>query len=109
MDPRNQMSMAAVASALQDDDKNDFSPELFFNTDVTSVMLEDHDDAVYLVKGSKKKLAQERRSVSTTKNKSQRRSLSFMTTTSAAGELLCTIVLLKDSNFEKLELFEVSV
>ncbi len=88
------MSLAAVASAL---DGDDLHPELFFNVDTTSVYLEE-PQILHVV--SKKVMRENRKrniAVTTTAPSPQKRSLQLMTTISAAGELLCTIVIIKEN------------
>jgi hypothetical protein len=108
MDPRNQISYIAIGTAVTDTDPRLFVPELYLNTDVTSMLLEDPDTAIYMAEGSQEKLDAERRSASRVTKISKRRCFSLMPTTSAAGELICAIVILKDDKFKEVKLIAVS-
>jgi hypothetical protein len=93
MDIRNQLSLCAVGGAFLEDSL----AELTFNTDMTSIYLEDKVERVYLAKGSAAKLKEENKSASATTDSTQKRTVNMLSTVSAAGNLLCTVVCIKDT------------
>lgn len=108
MDPRNFLSLAVLLGSLRAGLGDEFTPELFFNTDVTSLLLSDKAEAVYLPDQMSKALREKRLSACKTQDRSfQNRSISLMTTCSAAGDLLCTIAIVTDSNITALETVKV--
>lgn len=91
MDIRNALSLAGMLGAMYESVGDEFSDELFFNTDVTSLLLKDHQDSVYVPFTIIDWAKAQNLAVSETKDQSfQERSVSLMTTISAAGKLLCT-------------------
>ena len=109
MDVRNAMSLAIVLDALLDELGLEFDPRLFFNTDVTTLFLKDLLESGRITKKSKKLLKKHRLGASRTQENSfQERTVSLMTTVSAGGQLMCTIVIIKDSLIESLEKHTVS-
>ena len=93
MDIRNQLSLRAVGGAFLEG----FLAELTYNTDVTSIVLEVKVEPVYLAKGSVQRLKAENKSASATTDSTQKRTVNVMSTVSAAGNVLCTIVCIKDT------------
>jgi len=63
-------------------------------------LAEDPPTILYASAGGVVKLKNQRKSVSQKRPAIQRRCFSVMTTTCAAGDLLCTIVIVKDSSFK---------
>lgn len=88
---------------------SEFHLELLLNTDVTTLFLKDWAEAGLVTEEARKKFKKDRRGATTTSDKQhQDRTISLMTTISAAGELVSTIAIIKDSNIEKLENITVS-
>lgn len=105
LDPRNAMSLAAILGALN---RLAIDPHTFLNTDVMSLELKDLPIAVCLPEGCLERLNAEARGATSTGDSSKYRSLQLQTTISAAGELVCVVILIKDSSFKKLESVLVS-
>ena len=105
MNPRNSLSLAVM---LRNSVGEEFSDELFFNTDVTSLHLKDHGETVSIPIEMVEALGEERLSVCKTKDQSfQERSMSSMTTLPAVGKLLCTIALIFNSDVSALHQMKV--
>ena len=104
MDLRNALSLAAVAGALYGDEEDAFSPALLFNTDATSLYLEDKIPKACVRTDSLAALKSERKSVGVTKDTNQRRTVSIIATTNAEGDLMSAIVVIKDSLVPKHQL-----
>lgn len=97
MDVRNSISAAVTAKLAMDPTNPRVRLETLTNTDVTSIDLVRKADRVYVAADSPEKLKLQGKSVGITEDGHQRRCLQLMATTSAAGELLCTIAVLRDS------------
>lgn len=108
MDPRNFLSLVVLLGSLRAGVGDDFTPELYYNTDVTSLLLSKDGGAVYIDDEIQHHLDKERLSACRTDETShQDRTISLMTTISAAGALLCTIAVITDSNNAALEIIKV--
>lgn len=107
MDPRNQMTLAIVVGALIGDPTEGFDPKLFLNSDVTTLLLQDANEVALLAEGSLEVLGQERKSASITRDGHKARSISLLVTVNAAGQLVCTVGIIKDSNFKEQKIYEV--
>lgn len=87
------------------------NPDLLYNTDETSLLVgEKKIEQVYLARGSKEKLRKNNLSIGTTANKSlpeQERSVHLVVTTNASGELVHTVIKIKDDAIPKVTKFEV--
>jgi len=108
MDPRNQIALAAMWGAMTDPREDHVPPEFIFNSDVTTLLLEDGVEEAYLAEGSSEKLKEHRKSASISKNTHKARGVSLLVTTSAAGTLVCTIVIIRDESFKKMTFYTVS-
>ena len=77
------------------------------NTDVTSALLGAVLQRAFTREATRRILQAACDSVSCTKDEIQQRSISLMTTTSAAGQLLCTIAILKDRKISSFRCVQV--
>lgn len=109
-DPRTQLAFGAVFSALMGmkDDEFPFSLDLFFNTDATTILLEDLVGSVQVAAGSRKAARKQCKSIGKTMKGSQKRVIALLTTTSAAGILVCMIAIIKDRNFKERRLVQLA-
>ena len=97
MDIRNALSCAAMAKLVMDPANELVRMALLTNTDVTSIQLERSTGTVIAGKHAAERLKSEGKSISRTMEGMQSRCVSIMTTISAAGELLCTIIIIRDA------------
>lgn len=104
LDPRTSLSIAAVLTAAYPPGQ----PYLMTNTDVTSILLGERQQTAYTNKESIPKLKTEAKSVSVTQKEHKHRGTSIMATTTAAGELVCVIAIIKDEAFKILKKIPVS-
>lgn len=108
MDPRNALSMAAVLGAiLREARAEGYYPETILSTDVTSILLDFQKDAALVSEETRAALAGAAKCPSTTTEMYKARGIQLMVTISAAGKLVCTIVMIKDNNFPHLEKVKV--
>lgn len=108
MDPRNAMTLAIVLSALVDTLGSEFDPRLLCNTDVTSLWLQELLESGRITVEAMTWLKENRLGACTTADKSfQERTVKLMTTMTAAGNLLCTIVIIKDALIQSIEKYTV--
>lgn len=115
MDAVNHINFAAMWPAVVGSGDSTIPARNMFNLDATSILLEaGGDDKVRLVlaKGSTKELKEKGLNPSTTRTRTQaslkKRGISVVALTCADGSLTCVIVKIKDRNFEKVELRNVS-
>jgi hypothetical protein len=106
-DPRNQASLAAMLGAIGMEREDGFTKEMTFNVDVSTLWLDEPEEAAFVSEGVQAVLKELRRSVTITKKGHQRRSISIMAMISAAGHLNCAIVIIKDSSFARLDIHQV--
>lgn len=87
------------------DDPGTVNPDLLFNTDQTSLMVgEKKVEVAYLAEESKEKLQEMHLSVGVTKEHGlpeQQRSVQLLTTTNASGELVITVIKIRDDSIKK--------
>lgn len=97
--------MAAVMGALMQDNLCD---ELLFNTDLTSVLLTKEAKIAKVDEAGWQFLHDAHLSVGVLSKVPQDRTIKLLTTISAAGQLLCTIAIIKDDKLEDIVLEQVS-
>lgn len=102
------MSLAGIFGAVSGSEDKKFSPNTLINTDIVSVYLKEGSIVALVPAEAKKELKDSCRSVSVAQKETQARCIQLMVSTSAGGHLACVVVILKDSNYKKLKLVEVS-
>jgi hypothetical protein len=107
IDPRTALSMAVIVKAVLSKENGDAVPDCILNSDATSILLEDITEPIRVSAESQKLLKKEAKTPAATKEERQRRGTSLLFTTSAAGRLIATVVMIKDNSFEKFEIVTV--
>jgi hypothetical protein len=106
----NYIALAAVAiSSTAPPGGEPTAPELITNTDMTTIALGDRGAPVYLARGSRNLLATHHLRPCTTKKKTVTRYAGYLPTLAANGDLVCSLVIIKDTDFPKAALYHVSV
>ena len=106
--PINAISLGGVYGAILGTGNDRPEPETIFNTDVTSLEIGKGDaPAIFTSIGARKELKDHRRGSTVVKKTPKYRTIKLMTTTSAAGALLCTVAIIKDTNIKSLEKWKV--
>lgn len=109
LDERNQVSFAAVATSIETDaEGRKQAAELLFNTDVTGINLVPPSDTVTATMASAKELRIFSRSVAQVKTEAPGRWIYLMPMISAAGELVCSVTIIRDESFTEPRLVKVS-
>ena len=96
----NALALAAVMeSAMGTSDGNAIPPQLIVNMDVSSMSLVSKEVPVFVTRKVKKELRTRGLNIGRVAKDEKERYGHLMTVVNAHGELLCTIVMLNDTNF----------
>ena len=99
--------MTVIVKAVLSKENGGAVPDCILNSDATSILLEDITEPIRVSAESQKLLKKEAKTPAATKEERQRRGTSLLFTTSAAGRLIATVVMIKDNSFEKFEIVTV--
>ena len=107
-DLRNQLDFAVLLTGMHEQLGPHFTPSLDFNTDTTTVWVEEETGKIYMTDGAKEVLAGQHKSPTVSRDQKQRRCASLISTTAADGVDLCHIVVIKDRTVKQRVLEKVS-
>ena len=107
-DPRNQLDFAVLLTGMYQQLGPHFTPSLEFNTDTTTVWIDEETGKIYMTDGAKEVLAGQHKSPTVSRDQKQRRCASLISTTAADGVDLCHIVVIKDRTVKQRVLEKVS-
>jgi hypothetical protein len=107
MDPRTAISLLVMTSVVLSKENGDTCNECIINSDATSLLLEGITAPIRVSPESQRYLKKEAKTPAVTKEERQSRGINLLVTTSAAGEVIATIIMIKDDSFKKLEHIKV--